>query len=226
MSTTFDVYPSQANIPTFSEVLDLSNVYLRKFLAKHGIHRSFQIDVDIKKYIDSDKADISVPFVKSEAAKWNADEYAWFFVEGRLGGSDAYFCKFEDRDWLDDDEKTVEAFVEGRFLEREKTRIYERELRNCFNNGFYWWFRRSAGQPAIINLSYGMIAAAFAKLTDGIIESIDCAWNGLLFPVQADEFVLHYFDPDCPNLECGDWAKCCLDDIQTTNYYYKENETC
>jgi hypothetical protein len=67
---------------------------------------------------------------------------------------------------------------------------------------------------AITNLAYGLIAVAFAKLADGFIYSMDSAWDGLLFPTKADEFLDHYFDPDCQDASNGGWAKDCWDVIK------------
>lgn len=41
MSTTFEVYTPTINIPTFKEVLLLSNQYLIEFLAKHDIYEEY-----------------------------------------------------------------------------------------------------------------------------------------------------------------------------------------
>jgi len=211
MSYTFDVYPSQVDIPTFNDVLDLSNVYLKDFLAKNGVNRFFQIDVTIKKYIRSTRMHNAMPTIKSESAKWNEakmgeDEldYAWFFVEGQ-GGGDALFCTNEDL--------TVKI-LESMIVDDEKGGHYKRELRNCLDNGFHWCFFRYIGRPAIVNLMCGSVVAAFAKLTDGIISSGDGAWDWSLFPTKADEFIQHYFNPDCPDTEYGRWAKDCLDDMK------------
>jgi hypothetical protein len=54
----------------------------------------------------------------------------------------------------------VPGGTDGYFRRREL-------VRRCRSVGHTWWFRRSAGQPAIINLAYGFVAAALGELTDG-----------------------------------------------------------
>ena len=76
--------------------------------------------------------------------------------------------------------------------------------------GFYWAFRRSAGQPAVINLSYGLIAAAFAELSNGFVFSDDGAWDYASFPTNANRFLENYFDPQYPVPEYANWAKECI----------------
>ena len=206
MSTTFDVFPSTAVIPTFDDVLRLSQVYLKDALAKHGVTKEFQIDVRIQKK----EGHAITPFLKSSPAKWNDDEYAWFVIAGQNGGCDAYFFK------LDENNMSAEDWNSWRdeLLSCQKAPRFDREIRKCFDTGFCWYFRRSAGQPAIVNLTYGLIAAAFAKLTDGVIYSNDGGWDYSLFPTKANEFLGHYFDPNCQDVSNGRWAKDCWDDIK------------
>lgn len=202
MSTTFDVFPSTADIPTFDDVLRLSQMYLHDALARYGIAKTFQIDVRIQKK----EGDTIRPFLKSSPAKWDEDEYAWFIIADQCGGCDAYFN-------LMDEIMSIEDWREQLLL-AQKAKNFEREIKQCLNNGFWWCFRRSAGQPAIINLTYGLIAAAFAKLTNGFIYSIDSAWDYTLFPTQTDEFLAHYFNPNGEDNSNTRWAKECLDVIK------------
>jgi len=204
MSTTFDVFPSIMAIPTFDEVLDLSHIYLKDALTKHNITKDFQIDVRIQK----NEGDTITPFLKSSPAKWNDDEYAWFFITGQGGGCDAYYGEIPEEP-SEGNSITIEDWCE-QILSCKKAQNFEHAIRQCINNAIYWCFRRSAGQPPIVNLSYGLIAAAFAKLTDGFIYSLDSAWEYSLFPSRADEFVQYYFDPNQDN-SYGRWAKDCLD---------------
>lgn len=217
MSTSFSVYPSNSNIPSFDEVLRLSNTYLKNMLAGHGIIYDFQIDVQIRKK----ELDTVIPFIKAGPAIWDEDEYAWFVITDQPGGCDAYYWNIEESweicDGMISTDEEDRLNWEKRFESGgPKLQYVKSDLEKCLELGYYWHFRRSAGQPSIVNLSYGMIAAAFAKLTDGIIYSNDSAWDYDVFPVRADEFLEQYFNPDCRDASCADWAIRCLDDIRTT----------
>jgi len=83
-------------------------------------------------------------------------------------------------------------------------------MEKCFESGFYWAFRRSIGQPAIINLSYGLIAAAFTELTNGLIFSDDGAWDYAIFPTSADRFLQSYFNPLYSAPKYASWARECI----------------
>jgi hypothetical protein len=84
----------------------------------------------------------------------------------------------------------------------------------CLSNDRYWYFRRSVGQPAIINFAYGILAATLAELTDGIIYSDDCAWESERLPATASELYESYFVPSKALTSDGaDWAGKCLEMI-------------
>ena len=204
MSTTFEVYTPTTNIPTFNEVLLLSNQYLSEHLAKYDICDKYTIDVDIKK----SKTNKNVVFSKSNPATWGADEYAWFKVNEEPGGCDAYVDKVEPLDW---------DCWNDEFFSNERSRKIKSQMRKCLEVGFNWCFRRSAGQPEIINLSYGLIAAAFTKLVNGFIFSDDCAWDYEIFPTTADCFLQKYFNPHYVKPDYADWARDCIALIKDRN---------
>jgi hypothetical protein len=103
MSTTFDVYTTTKDIPSFNDVLALSNNYLSKELRKHNINDDYVIDVSIIK----EQTHEIIPFDKLNPATWAIDdEYAWFFVNEQPGGCDSYIYDFVDylsfEQWYDD----------------------------------------------------------------------------------------------------------------------------
>jgi hypothetical protein len=67
------------------------------------------------------------------------------------------------------------------------------------------------GQPATINVAYGMIAGSLAELTEGFIYSGDSAWDYERFPATAQEFFSWYFRPDkAIKAEYAEWASRCI----------------
>ena len=199
MSTVFEVYTTMKDAPSFNAVLALSNAYLRTELIKHDIDDNYEIDVSIRK----EQTHEVVPFDKSSPATWAIDdEYAWFTVNEQPGGCDAYVYHFGDylhfEQWYDD------------FIDATQAKVSKAHMEKCFESGFYWAFRRSIGQPAIINLSYGLIAAAFTELTNGLIFSDDSAWDYAIFPTSADIFLQSNFDPHYPVSNYANWAKECI----------------
>jgi len=201
MSTTFDVYTSTMNIPTFDEILLLSNQYLLEFLVRHGVHSKYTIGVVVRKNKTNDLVEVEL----AKQATWASDEYAWFVIDGQPGGCDAYVNEI--------DELRCECW-EGEFKLNERAKKIEKQMRECIDVGFFWSFRRSMGQPAIINLLYGLIAAAFGELTKGFVFSDDGAWDYDMFPITADGFLKNYFNSNYSKPDYADWAKRCIDTIK------------
>ncbi|WP_321827729.1 hypothetical protein [Maribacter dokdonensis] len=78
-----------------------------------------------------------------------------------------------------------------------------------------WYFRRSAGQPGIINIGYGIIGASVAELTSGILSSTDGAWDYRQFPAESKEFLEFYFRLDkAINDDNAEWARHCISGIE------------
>ena len=197
MSTTFNVYPKLSKIPLFRELLELSSARLAEYLIDHGISAQPAIRVALLSKSDDEPK----PFDLNSPAMWRDSEYAWFYIESAPGGTDAYFCSNEGYQyeiWSEEIETHIRA------AER-KTLIYE-----CLANGYHWYFRRSMGQPAIINVAYGMIAGSLAELTEGFIYTTD-AWDYERFPATAQGFFSWYFRPEkAIKSEQAEWAARCI----------------
>jgi len=206
MSTTFDVYPRLSKIPSFRELLDLSSTRLNEFLANHDIKKKPVIEVAL---LSNDKH-APESFDMDSPAKWSLDCYAWFQIEGVPGGTDAYcWPNFESEYdiWRDEIATRSQAAEQKALIEE------------CLANELHWSFRRSAGQPAIINVAYGVIAASLTELTDGFIYSADGAWDYERFPARAQDFFSWYFRPEMAiEAERAEFAERCikslLDDLE------------
>jgi len=196
MATTFDVYPRLAEIPPFRDILDLSTHRLCERLKELEIDSVPAIQVNLHSTNpDTVRAvDVRTP------ARWGDSEYAWFFVDAMPGGTDAYFRSVGQSDrevWADEN-------LDEHLLLQERAAL----IRACLDNGYYWYFRRSAGQPAIINLAYGLIAASVAELTNGFIYSDDGAWDLERFPAIPEEFYTWYFRPEMAlDPDSKEWAE-------------------
>lgn len=201
MSTTFNVLPCKEYIPTFSEVIDLANSYINDFLKSVDINDRIDLKVDLHKHDES--------FINNkildERAQWEDDLYAWFYINGVPGGADAYFWSFDEFD---------REIWEEEIDTNSQVSKYADEINKCLKVGYRWHFRRSAGQPRIVVLSYGLVAAAFAQLTDGLIYTDDGAWDYSLFPARVDDFLKWYFRPEVTtHMESKEWAERCIESI-------------
>ena len=197
MSTTFEVYSKTSFIPSFQDIRDLSTIKLKNFLDDFEINYKPQISIRL----NSVKSHDAKPLNLQTVAKWDDSTYAWFHVPPLVGATDVYFEKISslDRDFWSD------------IINQNSQAIKKKELiQACLSNGYYSTFTRG-GQPAIIHLAYGIIAASLAYLTKGFIYSDDEAWDYKRFPATASEFFSWYFRPELAiDTRHKEWATECI----------------
>ena len=207
MSTTFKVFPTTTIDISFGQVINTSERHINHFLKRIGLSKTIKLKVNIH---DNDETYIKNIQLDSKF-DWENNEYAWFSIEGTVGGTDAYCEEINGSDidpehpwWkleiLEENNNSIQNF-------REK--LGKAKLLNR-----YWQFRRSAGQPGIIALSYGYICASIAELSDGILWTDDGAWDIKRFPAVSSEFFDWYFQPDKATTYDADWSKECIDSIK------------
>jgi hypothetical protein len=201
VSTTFQIYPSTPAIPSFRQLLDRSVVELHRFLQSVGLSSRPAVGVRVQQNANDRPVEIDL----DGPLTWNDDEYAWFFVGEIAGGTDGYFHQVDDltRECLANDGAGPRA------------RRHEALIQRSLDAGHYWSFRRSAGQPAVIHLAYGLIAGCLAELTSGLVTSIDSAWDFEQMPALSGEFLAFYFRPEkAISSKHRDWSECCIDRLK------------
>lgn len=100
-------------------------------------------------------------------------------------------------------------------LTEPRFKVREVLIRKCLAVGHYWHFRRSIGQPAIINIAYGLIAGCLAELTDGFVFSDDSAWDWERMPALPSELFSWYFVPGMAiNEDFRDWSSRCIESLR------------
>uniref|UniRef100_UPI000D3BE0DA hypothetical protein n=1 Tax=unclassified Variovorax TaxID=663243 RepID=UPI000D3BE0DA len=198
MSTTFEVYPGTQRVPAFGELIELASTRLAEQLHRRHINVKPQLKVQVLRNRSHEEVSISL----DTPMTWGKDEYAWITIPGVVGGTDVEYDLIDERDR----DLRHDMFEVSQRVEKERSRIEA-----CLATGHCWSFRRSAGQPAIINFAYGIIAASLAELTDGIIHSDDSAWDYDRFPAEAADFYVWFFDPEgTSDPERAAWARACL----------------
>ncbi|MCB0514471.1 MAG: hypothetical protein R2798_00235 [Chitinophagales bacterium] len=208
MSTTIDIMPVKTTEITFGQVIHLSEKHINSFLKSVGIEQNIQLTVNIHDNNEKYKFDIKL----SDKFEWKDNEYAWFTIKGIAGGTDAHCKKIYDPQI---DPKNPWWQLDELIENNKEIRNIEDKLEKVKKLDRMWYFRRSAGQPGIINISYGLISASVAELTSGLLSSTDGAWNYEEFPVESDDFLSFYFKPEkAKSKDYAEWAKSCIDGIE------------
>jgi hypothetical protein len=201
MSTTFRVYPTTSRVPSYQDLLAGTRQQFGSFLRRHTILRGAPA---LNVRLLSRESDAPIPFDLDAPAQWPVETYAWFTIVGLAGGTDGYFER-QDADertmWLDD-------------LRHPHYQAWATPVHAALEVGHHWRFRRSMGQPASINVLYGLLAAQLALLTDGFIESDDSAWDYGRLPAWPDDFFTWYFDPAAAlEPDFAKWARRCIEGL-------------
>ena len=208
MSTTFKTFPTKTVDITFGQVIKISEQHLNNFLNGIGLTKTIKLMVNIHDNDGKYVKDIQ----SSDKFEWKSDEYAWFTIEGTSGGTDAY-CQQVNGSDIDPEHPwwKLELLKENNIKIQNIEEKFERS--KLLNR--YWWFRRSAGQPGIIALTYGLISASVAELSDGILWSDDGGWDIQQFPANSEDFFSWYFRPDKATKKYdAEWARECIDSIR------------
>jgi hypothetical protein len=203
MSTTFHIIPTIVdNDLTFKNVLTLAKQTLESQLKRLSLNLTINLSASVH---DNNEAYVNNSNPNAKFI-WADNEYVWFAIDNLTGGTDAHCEKIADKlsDW--------ETYIEDMLHNISATPEVRQKIIDC---EYEWYFRRSAGQPAIINLAYGHLAAAVAKLTQGYIYSDDGAWHDTIFPATADQFLEVYFYPDRTKDPADiDWITGCLEELK------------
>jgi len=183
MSTTFEVYISSETIPTFNRVVEACELNYWKYLLSNGISERPKLSFKLL----TRENDKEAPFDKESPFIWDDDKYLWVQVENVVGGTDCYAEKTNEEDreyWVED------------IIPLERSKPIKGLLKKCIEQKYHWWFRRSAGQPAAINILYGILAGSLATIEKGVVFSGDSAWDYTKMPIEGDQFLECYMVPE------------------------------
>jgi len=207
MSTSFDVYPTKDIDLIFGNLLSLANENMRVFFAKQSVDSVPEVLFEVR----SKSSDKKVSSSLDDSLKIPEEHYIWFYVHGVEGGCDAYF-------WESDDSDYEEIYDSIASLAPDEQLAWKDMVVKAASCGVTWNFNRSAGQPSVINIMYGVLAASMGQLNDGVIYSGDCAWDSQRFPAKGDDFLTWYFNPETAiDPDFKSWSKECINELRTGN---------
>lgn len=178
MSTTIDVYPMKPDLPLVEETRRRTEKLFQQLLDRHGIESTITVQATTRAP-DAERYEVPVEptlrwrpvlgvcFSYHLNGEW--DSNSWPSCDGR--DSDDYIQEA-------DLEYTDKRFL-GRcwFVEEFESVLSAETLRKMEAVEHRFSEYRNFGGPAVASTGYGLVAAAFAEATDGIIISMDCAFD-------------------------------------------------
>lgn len=197
MSTTIDVYPTINAVPLVEEIRGRTQELFQTLLNRHGIGST----IEIKAFYPS-TADIPIKYVEKDVV-WTPDLYLGFeyLIDG-IWDSDSWPACFS----VDDDMRISEKHLVYPFdskpehlglwniVEEFEDIVPPTRLAKILVQDHYWSDERNFGGPPVASTGYGLVCAALAEATDGIIASFDSAFDDKHNGETAEEFLAWWGD--------------------------------
>lgn len=197
MSTTIEVYPTVNALPLVEEIRGRTQELFQTLLNRHGIGST----IEVKAFYPS-SADIPIKYVEIDTV-WTPDLYLGFeySIDG-IWDSDSWpSCSF-----VEDDDRISEKYLVYPFdskpeylglwyiVEEFEGIVPPTRLAKILAQDHYWTDERNFGGPPVASTGYGLVCAALAEATDGIIASFDSAFDDKHNGETAEEFLAWWGD--------------------------------
>lgn len=197
MSTTIDVYPTINALPLVEEIRGRTQELFQTLLNRHTIGST----IEVKAFYPS-SADIPIKYVEIDTV-WTPDLYLGFeySIDG-IWDSDSWPACFS----VDDDMRISEKHLVYPFdskpehlglwyiVEEFEDIVPPTRLAKILAQDHYWSDERNFGGPPAASTGYGLVCAALAEATDGILASFDCAFDEKHNGETAEEFLSWWGD--------------------------------
>jgi len=177
MSTAIDVYPTVNALPLVEEIRGRTQELFQTLLNRHGIGSTIEV---IAFYPSPSK--LPIKDVEKDTV-WTPDLYLGFeyLIDGIWDSNSWHSCSFIEAD----DRYIVE--------ELEDT-VPPTRLSKILAQDHYWTDERNFGGPPVASTGYGLVCAALAEATEGIIASFDSAFDDKHNGETAEEFLAWWGD--------------------------------
>lgn len=197
MSTTIDVYPTINALPLVEEIRGRTQELFQTLLNRHGIGSTIEV-----KALYPSPTDAPIKYVEKDTV-WTPDLYLTFdyLIDGIWDSASWPSCSFvEDEDRISEEDLTDPPDYKPEYLglwyivgEFEDI-VPPTRLAKILAQDHYWSDERNFGGPPVASTGYGLVCAALAEATDGIIASFDCGFDEKHNGETAEEFLLWWGD--------------------------------
>lgn len=179
MSTTIDVYPTKPDLPLVDETRRRTEELFQQLLDRHGIAAGVTVSATTRAP-GVDRYDVPI----DPHLRWSPGLGVCFsyYINGAWDSSSWPSCDGRDaEDYIQElDLEGADKRFLGRcwFVEEFEKVLDDETLRKMKAVGHRFSEYRNAGGPAVASTGYGLMAAAFAEASNGIIISMDGALDG------------------------------------------------
>lgn len=180
MSKNFEVYPTNVYIPKYKDIIENAVIMLNDYLKPYSKNINNKI---IVKEVDSNNIIMNPIEITCSEKNYNDIE---ILPNGNIY---IYYHKLTEMD---------KNIFKEEINNNSNANKLTYKINKNFEIGYFWQIKRSAGQPALVNLLYGFIAEVIAKETEGIIMSDDGAWRYETFPIDWKDFKMEYLNINKP----------------------------
>ena len=177
MSTTIHVYPTINALPLVEEIRGRTQELFQTLLNRHGIGSTIEV---IAFYPSPSK--VPIKDVEKDTV-WTPDLYLGFeyLIDGIWDSNSWHSCSFIEAD--------------DRYIVEELEDIVPpTRLSKILAQDHYWFDENNSDGPPVASTGYGLVCAALAEATEGIIASFDCESDEKYNGETAEEFLAWWGD--------------------------------
>lgn len=177
MSTAIDVYPTVNALPLVEETRGRTQELFQTLLNRHGIGSTIEV---IAFYPSPSK--LPIKDVEKDTV-WTPDLYLGFeyLIDGIWDSNSWHSCSFIEAD--------------DRYIVEELEDIVPpTRLSKILAQDHYWFDENDSDGPPVASTGYGLVCAALAEATEGIIASSDCESDEKYNAETAEEFLAWWGD--------------------------------
>ena len=177
MSTTIDVYPTVNALPLVEEIRGRTQELFQTLLNRHGIGSTIEV---IAFYPSPSK--VPIKDVEKDTV-WTPDLYLGFeyLIDGIWDSNSWHSCSFIEAD--------------DRYIVEELEDIVPpTRLSKILAQDHYWFDENNSDGPPVASTGYGLVCAALAEATEGIIASFDCESDEKYNGETAEKFLAWWGD--------------------------------
>ena len=177
MSTAIDVYPTVNALPLVEEIRGRTQELFQTLLNRHGIGSTIEV---IAFYPSPSK--LPIKDVEKDTV-WTPDLYLGFeyLIDGIWDSNSWHSCSFIEAD--------------DRYIVEELEDIVPpTRLSKILAQDHYWFDENDSDGPPVASTGYGLVCAALAEVTEGIIASSDCESDEKYNAETAEEFLAWWGD--------------------------------